>query len=104
MIIIERRIEMKKFKFLSVVAVVFLFCGIINVNAATVDSERATETGEYFVGSEGTNVSVTKEEDGTFAVKLTGDAIQDIFIYDGEEVVLDLNGYTLTNLQHHVKH
>lgn len=97
MIIIERRIEMKKFKFLSIVAVVFLFCGIINVNAATVDSERATETGEYFVGSEGTNVSVTKEEDGTFAVKLTGDAIQDIFIYDGEEVVLDLNGYTLTN-------
>ena len=88
---------MKKLKLLTIITAIFLFCGIVNVNAATVDSEKADERGQFYVGSDGTNVEVTKEEDGTFNVKLTGNAIQDIIIYDGEEVVLDLNGFTLTN-------
>lgn len=88
---------MKKLKLLTMIAAIFLFCGVVNVNAATVDSEKADERGQFYVGSDGTNVEVTKEEDGTFSVKLTGDAIQDLIIFEGEEVVLDLNGFTLTN-------
>ena len=88
---------MKKLKLLTMIAAIFLFCGVVNVNAATVDSEKADERGQFYVGSDGTNVEVTKEEDGTFNVKLTGNAVQDIIIYEGEDVTLDLNGYTLTN-------
>ena len=79
------------------IAAIFLFCGMVNVNAATVDSEQADARGQFYVGTPGTNVEVTKEEDGTFNVKLTGNAVQDIIIYEGEDVTLDLNGYTLTN-------
>ena len=87
---------MKK-KLLTMIAAIFLFCGMVNVNAATVDSEQADARGQFYVGTPGTNVEVTKEEDGTFNVKLTGNAVQDIIIYEGEDVTLDLNGYTLTN-------
>ena len=88
---------MKKLKLLTMIAAIFLFCGMVNVNAATVDSEQADARGQFYVGTPGTNVEVTKEEDGTFNVKLTGNAVQDIIIYEGEDVTLDLNGYTLTN-------
>lgn len=88
---------MKKLKLLTMIAAIFLFCGMVNVNAATVDSEQADARGQVYVGTPGTNVEVTKEEDGTFNVKLTGNAVQDIIIYEGEDVTLDLNGYTLTN-------
>lgn len=88
---------MKKLKLLTMIAAIFLFCGMVNVNAATVDSEQADARGQLYVGTPGTNVEVTKEEDGTFNVKLTGNAVQDIIIYEGEDVTLDLNGYTLTN-------
>ena len=88
---------MKKLKLLTMIAAIFLFCGMVNVNAATVDSEQADARGQFYVGTPGTNVEVTKEEDGTFNVKLTGNAVQDIIIYEGEDVTLDLNGYSLTN-------
>ena len=88
---------MKKLKLLTMIAAIFLFCGILIVNAVTVDSEQADARGQFYVGTPGTNVEVTKEEDGTFNVKLTGNAVQDIIIYEGEDVTLDLNGYTLTN-------
>ena len=88
---------MKKIKLLTMIAAIFFFCGMVNVNAATVDSEQADARGQFYVGTPGTNVEVTKEEDGTFNVKLTGNAVQDIIIYEGEDVTLDLNGYTLTN-------
>lgn len=45
---------------------------------------------------EGTKISVEKGQDGVYTLTLTGDASQDLVI-DGETVVLNLNGHTLTN-------
>lgn len=45
----------------------------------------------------GSNVTSTKQTDGSFLVELQGDANQDLVIRNGEVVTLDLNGHTLTN-------
>ena len=66
------------------------------VKAATVDEEKATERGQPYIGYDGSNVKVEKEED-VFKLTLTGNATQDLIVYDGETVILDLNGYKLTN-------
>lgn len=88
---------MKKWKLFAVAIGLMMVLGTVDVHAATVDQDKTAERNQVFVGLPGSNVEVTKEEDGVFKLKLTGDAVQDIIIYSGEEVELDLNGYTLTN-------
>lgn len=45
----------------------------------------------------GSNVTSTKQADGSFLVQLQGDASQDLVIRNGEVVTLDLNGHTMIN-------
>ena len=48
------------------------------------------------IGYSGSNVT-SENREGTYYLTLTGDAIQDLIVSDGETVVLDLNGHTLVN-------
>lgn len=74
-------------KLLGLVAVLMLF-GVTNVSAIHVDNI------EY----PGSNVTVEQDaETGVYTLTLTGAAIQDLIIRDGEEVILDLNGKLLVN-------
>ncbi len=74
-------------KLIGLVAVLMLF-GITNASAITVDDI------EY----PGSNVTVEQDPNTkVYTLTLTGPAIQDLIIRDGEEVVLDLNGNLLVN-------
>lgn len=48
------------------------------------------------IGYSGSNVT-SENREGTYYLTLTGDAVQDLIVSDGETVVLDLNGHTLVN-------
>ena len=48
------------------------------------------------IGYPGSNVT-SENREGTYYLTLTDDAVQDLIVSDGENVVLDLNGHTLVN-------
>ena len=75
---------MKKLKvFLGVLVCAFIAVPFMGVNAINVDNI-------------GGNVT-SKNEDNVWHLTLNGDDTQDLEIRSGETVVLDLNGFTLTN-------
>lgn len=75
---------MKKLKvFLGVLVCAFIAVPFMGVNAINVDNI-------------GGNVT-SKNEDDVWHLTLNGDDTQDLEIRSGETVVLDLNGFTLTN-------
>lgn len=84
---------MKRFKSFLGVLVITLMVFVTGVNAATVDEEKAPD--KVFIGWD-PNVTVEVKED-IFYVTLKGDINQDLIIESGEEVVLDLNGFTFNN-------
>ena len=53
--------------------------------------------GEGAINYPGSGVTVEKGEDSVYKLQLTADADEDLIIRDGETVILDLNGFTLTN-------
>lgn len=84
---------MKRFKSFLGVAVITLMVFVTGVNASTVDESKAPD--KVFIGWD-PNVTV-EERENVFYVTLNGDINQDLIIESGEEVVLDLNGYTFNN-------
>lgn len=78
---------MKNLKYLVIGLFAFAIVGVSNVFATD-----ATD-----VQYEGSNVTSEKQDDGSYLVTLTGNADEDFQVLDGQTVVLDLNGFELTN-------
>ncbi len=75
---------MKKVKFLLMIAMAFVLAGATNVSAITAST------------IDGSGASTSQEGEYT-RILLEENVSHDLEIGDGEKVVLDLNGYTLTN-------
>ena len=74
-------------KLLGLFAVLMLF-GVTNVSAIHVDN----------IDYDGSNVTVEQDDEtGVYTLTLTGIADEDLIIRDGEEVILDLNGWMFVN-------
>ncbi len=84
---------MKRFTCLLGVITLSMLLFVTGVNASTVDESKAPD--KVFIGWD-PNVDVEVRED-IFYVTLTGDINQDLIIENGEEVILDLNGFTFEN-------
>ena len=84
---------MKRFTCLLGVITLSMLLFVTGVNASTVDESKAPD--KVFIGWD-PNVDVEVRED-IFYVTLTGEINQDLIIENGEEVILDLNGFTFEN-------
>ena len=79
---------MKKLKLLAFAFIAFLFAGIIRVNAIHIDE---------LIPYPESNIEVEEQDDGSYLLTLTDDAVQDLIIQRGEVATLDLNGHKLVN-------
>ena len=71
---------------------IWLLLGIILLSFSGADAITKDDI-EY----DESNVIVS-EKDGVYTLKLTGDASENFEVKTGEKIILDLNGYTFTNL------
>lgn len=86
---------MKNLKYLAIGVICFVAVGISGVCAAAyVDEETMPEGNAWMGWYENTTV---EEKEGVYYVTMGTDISTDLIIQEGEEVVLDLNGHTLTN-------
>ena len=60
-------------------------------------AEATFVEGEGAIDYPGSGVTVERGEDSVYKLQLTANADEDLIIRDGETVILDLNGFTLTN-------
>lgn len=85
-------------KTLRILLILSIFALLVMLtNSVLAAYVEVKEEGDVFIGYDGSNVVVTKGEDGVYNLELTGDAKQDLIIRDGENVVLDLKGHTFEN-------
>lgn len=78
---------LKNLKYLVIGLVAFAIVGVSSVNATDATNVEYPDS----------NVTSKLQEDGSYLVTLTGDADEDFQVLDGQTVVLDLNGFELTN-------
>ncbi len=67
------------------------FFGVMNVHALSINGQSIDTAGND------ANREITKDEDGTYNIKLLKDVAYDIELITGDDVVIDLNGHKLTN-------
>ena len=76
-------------------AFIFAVIGMVNVKAIhVVESSGGLTSG---IGYSGSNVTVTKDNDGVYTLTLSGEAKQDLEIRSGEKVILELGSYNFLN-------
>lgn len=86
---------MKNLKYVLVAVFGFAMVGIMGVHAAAYVDESTMPEGNAFMGWY-QDTTVQKKDD-IYYVTMGADISTDLIIQKGEEVVLDLNGYTLEN-------
>lgn len=86
---------MKNLKYVLVAVFGFAMVGIMSVHAAAYVDESTMPEGNAFMGWY-QDTTVQKKDD-IYYVTMGADISTDLIIQKGEEVVLDLNGYTLEN-------
>lgn len=83
-------------KSMKVLLVTLVFALVIGLTSY-VSAAFVTEGEGVYIGYNGSNVTVSKDEQGVYNLELTGTATQELVVRSGETVVLDLKGQTFQN-------
>ena len=83
-------------KSMKVLLVALVFALVIGLTSY-VSAAFVTEGDGVYIGYDGSNVTVSKDEQGVYNLELTGQVSQELVVRSGETVVLDLNGHTFQN-------